>query len=92
LAVDIEELNLISIEDLHESRMSDAVANRDERWRAKLDSLPNAPFCDERPDRRPDPLAIRVIERRVGLHVTMQGLGILEIGVSNAPLQMPSTR
>jgi hypothetical protein len=38
LTVDIEEPNLISIEDLPESRMSDAVANRDERRRAKLDS------------------------------------------------------
>jgi hypothetical protein len=43
LAVDIEELNLLSIEDLYESRMSGAVANCDERRRAKLDSLPNAP-------------------------------------------------
>ena len=87
LNVDIEELHLISIEDLPESRMSDPVANRDEHRRAKLDSLPNAPFCDERRDRRPDPLAIRRIERRVRLHVTMKGLGILEIGISNVSVR-----
>jgi hypothetical protein len=75
-----------------QQRMSDAVANRDQHWGAKLDSLPDAPLCDERPDRRFDPLTIRLIERRIGLHVTMQRLGILEIYISDAPPQMPSTR
>ena len=64
---------------------SDAVPNRNEHRRTKLDALPNAPFCDERPDRRSDPLTIRLLERRIGLHVTMQRLGILEIYISNAP-------
>jgi hypothetical protein len=36
--------------------MSDAVPNCNEHRGTKLDSLPNAPFCDERPDRRLDPL------------------------------------
>jgi hypothetical protein len=65
--------------------MSVAAANCNEHRCAKLDSFPNGTFCDERPDRRPDPLAIRLIEGRVGWHVTMQCLGIREICISNAP-------
>jgi hypothetical protein len=66
------------------SRISDATANCDQHGGAKLDRHPDAPLCDERPDRRPDPLTIRLIERRIGLHVTMQRLGILEIRISDA--------
>jgi hypothetical protein len=42
--------------------MSDAVANRDEHRGTKLDSLPDGPFCDERPDLCPD-RSINVLER-----------------------------
>jgi hypothetical protein len=73
------------------SRISDAIANCDQHGDAKLDSLPDASLCDERPDRRSDSLTIRLIERRIGLYVTMQRLGIFEIYISNAPLHMPST-
>jgi hypothetical protein len=73
------------------SQISDAIANCDQNGGAKLDSLPGASLCDELPDRRSDPLTIRLIERRIGLHVTMQRLSIIEIYIPNAPLQMPST-
>jgi hypothetical protein len=67
------------------SPISDAIANCEQRGGTKFDGFPDASLCDERPDRRSDPLTIRLIERGIGLHVTMQRLGILEIYISNAP-------
>jgi hypothetical protein len=47
------------------SRISDAIANRDQHGGTKFDSLPDASLGDEGPDRRSGPLTIRLIASRV---------------------------